>query len=213
MNYIEYSARAIQVARPLPHENTVVHAALGITSEIGELFTELAKVRANGPDQQTQGRFKLEIGDVAWYINQMLDTLCISFDDLAITYFQMAPHHAAGTSFVEVAGGLLMEMSVCAGHISDHAKRLVLIGKPVPVPEMAHTLARLWGALSTLATLSNLRWDEIFDANIEKLNARYPNQAFSEAGSEAHRDGCEHPADDLLPVPDAPALGSEPEAP
>lgn len=187
MDISEYSRRALAVAGPLTHKETVAHAALGIASEVAELLEEINLIRKDGVVEGTQARIMKEVGDVAWYINQMLDTLGQGFDDLSNTLFTARSTHFSGANFVEVSDKLTNDMCICVGHIADHAKRLTLTKKPVPVAEMLSTLARLWHSLGTLASLADLTWAEIFDANIEKLESRYKGTKFSVVGSESHR--------------------------
>lgn len=187
MDYQEYSKRAIAVAGVLSHKDTVAHAALGLSSELAELLEEVELIRVHGAKDDTQTRFKKEIGDLAWYFNQMLNTLEQDFDDLAIAAFYTPIRHLTGKNFIEIADAITNELGICIGHVADHAKRLVLADKPVPVPEMMGTLARFWRALSTLVPLVGVTWEAVFDANIEKLESRYPKGKFSVVGSEAHR--------------------------
>ncbi|MCE5283120.1 MAG: hypothetical protein LLG93_13565, partial [Deltaproteobacteria bacterium] len=135
----------------------------------------------------TAERIKLEISDVAWYINLMLRSLDVTFDALAKAVLTCPAPIISGKDVADYLLMLTHRMGLSVGEVADISKRLVCANKPVDPRRMAEVLAGLWNDLGVMAGVFNLRWPEIFDANIAKLEARYSTGKFNAEESEAHR--------------------------
>ncbi len=62
----------IRAAQPFDLANTVKHAALGLISEVGEVYGVLAKIE-RGDRLDRAERMTGELGDVAWFLARLTD--------------------------------------------------------------------------------------------------------------------------------------------
>lgn len=83
-NFIEQCKRTESYAQPLgpqfkPDMNRLLHAAIGITTEAGELMDSLKKFMFYGKALDTTN-VQEEFGDILWYIAIGLDAMGTTFD-------------------------------------------------------------------------------------------------------------------------------------
>lgn len=62
----------IEQTRTTDLVNTVKHAALGLLSEVGEVYGVLARIERGDPLNRAE-RMAAELGDVAWYLARLTD--------------------------------------------------------------------------------------------------------------------------------------------
>ena len=61
--------------------NTVRHAALGLISEVGEVYGVLAKIERGDKIDRAE-RMTAELGDVAWYLARLCDLTSVAAPDI-----------------------------------------------------------------------------------------------------------------------------------
>lgn len=81
MDTKEYAPLALRTARALDHENSLLNAALGIAGEAGEVADSVKKVIFHSKPMD-RDHLIAELGDIAWYLNLMIDTLGTTWDEV-----------------------------------------------------------------------------------------------------------------------------------
>lgn len=82
MDFKEYSEKALRTAGIYDTvQDQVTNAALGLAGESGEVVDHIKKVlfQGHGLDRR---EVVLELGDIGWYINLMLDALGYTWEDM-----------------------------------------------------------------------------------------------------------------------------------
>lgn len=87
MNLYDYQSLASRTAKELPFELDLIHAALGITSEAGELATT---IKAHVIYEKPLDRANLieEIGDCLWFLSRMASALDLTLSHCAAENIQ-----------------------------------------------------------------------------------------------------------------------------
>ena len=84
MTLNEYQALAMRSSKPLDREDQMVHAAMGLTSEAGELMTAVkAATFYNKPLDEVNAIE--ELGDVLWFLQLGATALGVSLEEIART--------------------------------------------------------------------------------------------------------------------------------
>ncbi|WP_454735436.1 MazG nucleotide pyrophosphohydrolase domain-containing protein [Cupriavidus necator] len=76
MNFEQYAPLALRTAKPLPRDEQIQHAQLGLVTEVGELADAVKRHVIYGKDLDITN-FVEEVGDVMWYVNLLVDQLAI----------------------------------------------------------------------------------------------------------------------------------------
>ncbi len=132
--------------------------ALGFCGEAGELIA--AKI-----DGTTEDRLK-EGGDVLWYGTALLQVLGTTLADHADDDYDFPKNPI--TSLV-----------ITTALVADMVKKQVWHGKPADHGTIVDAILR---AIIASTILSGYTLPEVIDANVEKLNKRYPGGKFVEGG-------------------------------
>ena len=77
----EYINLAMRTNRGLGYEHDIIHAALLITSEAGEVASEIKRHFAYGKPLDLQA-VTLELGDLAWGMALLIKTIGLSFEEV-----------------------------------------------------------------------------------------------------------------------------------
>ena len=133
--------------------NTVKHAALGLISEVGEVYGVLAKIERGDKIDQAE-RMTGELGDVAWYLARLWTLLEIPADRIRFTerkpifslhiYLQETQTTALGFA----ANGFVVE---CTRH---------------------QAALREWGAWTAACRVEGLDPLTVLESNLAKLRDR-----------------------------------------
>ena len=84
MTLNEYQALAMRSSKPLARDDQMVHAAMGLTSEAGELMTAVkAATFYNKPLDEVNAIE--ELGDVLWFLQLGATALGVSLGEIART--------------------------------------------------------------------------------------------------------------------------------
>lgn len=170
----------------------LLHATIGICTEVGELFEFLEKEALDFTN------LKEEVGDAFWYCG-------IAVDELKLDLGQMVK---TGSNDLPLMGGLsvadkraqFLQVLIAATKDSsvllDLLKKSAFYGKPLDHGKFAETLSRFVSAMMTLLALGGFTVEAAMDVNIAKLRKRY-GQKFTEAAAitrdlEAERKILEH---------------------
>jgi NTP pyrophosphatase (non-canonical NTP hydrolase) len=141
----------------------IVHAALGLSSEFAETMEP-------NPDMME------EIGDLFWYLNLAADACNTSLDEL---------DHFSHEADMEP----VINVGVCAGVIADQAKRAFFykedfneVNKKGRVPRhiVILQLTQIKTDLIEICNQNDFDVEDVLEANINKLEVRYPKLRFCE---------------------------------
>lgn len=81
MNLEQYSALAMRTVNELGPQGNLVHAALGISDEAGEVAGAVKKHVAYGKDLNVVNVVE-ELGDLAWFMTLMMRTIDVTWDQV-----------------------------------------------------------------------------------------------------------------------------------
>lgn len=82
MDFKEYSEKALRTAATYDTiEEQITEAGLGISGEAGEVADHVKKILFQGHDLERK-EILLELGDIGWYLNLMLDALGYTWEEM-----------------------------------------------------------------------------------------------------------------------------------
>ncbi len=163
MDATTYSQLALRTNIDKGFEHGIVHAALGIASEVQEFFEAYNNEDLDGTEAV------LELGDLTWFINLMCHHCKIDFNSRV----------AFGLIEYGSAQSLYFEMNQCAGSICDLVKKNHAYGRPLDIASIEAAIVRMLQITLTLALDLGVSIEQVFDANIAKLAARFPDGTFN----------------------------------
>ena len=132
---------------------TVKHAALGLISEVGEVYGVLAKIERGDPLNRAE-RMTGELGDVAWYLARLCDLSAPGFGlSLDMTWF--ASHQTR--KFDAWLDSLYRE-----AHYALHGV----------LPLDVHSQMGLWATWAKLCEIEGLDPSLVLESNLAKLRDR-----------------------------------------
>lgn len=70
-----------------------------------------------------------------------------------------------------------------AGEVCGIIKDTVAYGKPLDIPHLVEEIGDLCWFMTLMLRTAGVTWEHVFDANIAKLEARYPSGSFSQAAA------------------------------
>lgn len=158
----------LQTGRP-QHDakmTRLLHAAMGICTEVGELAQAVTSVGYQRPLNKVNAME--ELGDVLWYV-------AVGFDALGL------PMPARPEDPGEQIGTLTLELSAAAGALLDLLKKHLFYGKPFDPRAADAALAEVYRF--TVAAVYELDYtlEHAMERNIAKLEKRYPQKFTAEA--------------------------------
>lgn len=193
MNLQQYVPLALRTEKPFPTAiDRLVHAAIGIDTETGEINTVIKRVAIYGKsldaigDKEKNLTFRQcageEIGDVAWYI-------AIAIDAIKADANEIAPFPGLVAS--PLLGDLALELSTVSGRFADVILYAKKQGRVELLPNeriyIMNTLANLLRVLYGACAALGLELGDLLDHNIAKLRERFPD-AYSDEAAEARAD-------------------------
>ena len=155
-----------------PDQINLLHAAVGLAGEAGEVLDLVLKDEASRRDELVN-----ELGDVEFYLESVRQALGITFPCLGMdTQSQATP--------LEDAAG----MSVCACSLLDAAKKSAFNGRDDQLEALHTEVFKMACFLDLVRSHFNITRQETLDANIAKLGARYDGFEYSDEAAAARRD-------------------------
>lgn len=196
MQVTQYQALAMRTAKMFPgFDMNMMHAALGIGSEIGELAETVNGIWMEVPQQAGAKPYaeniKEEVGDACWYAALGCAHMGWEFHELIVTDTAVvrtlnwplwkAMQTWSPVAIHECAAGF-------AGELLTVVKAHVIYGKPLPEPHFRLTMGLYITALAALVeSYQTYTFIQALEHNVEKLRKRYPEK-YSDADALARAD-------------------------
>jgi len=171
MDIQQYLTLAPRTKSPQWHSDQppdVVHAILGLGTEVGEFIEALHL--AGVIDRVNQNE---EIGDMMWYLalyhDHRKDALAF-LDKNLFGGLRDGENNPTSVNFVDLG----MVMTVKAGQLLDHVKRALFYGKPLDLVAIDKLVGDFILLIGNYCWLAFVDIEKICAANIAKLQARFP---------------------------------------
>jgi NTP pyrophosphatase (non-canonical NTP hydrolase) len=175
-----YHYLAMRTAKLMDARAMLVHGALGLLTEVGELSEIIFEPKEDGYTLK-------ELGDVCWfatYTSSAFLSPVLQFDLSRVCLDNYVGNLLnKDLDFPKLCNA----MSVCAANIGSNVKAHAFYGKPLDVNSLHSDLQALVCLVGMVAVELGLEMSEILQANIDKLRQRYPNN-FTEADALERKD-------------------------
>lgn len=191
MTFSEYRGLAMRTAASTTFSSTsLLVYSLGLVNETIEVEEALEGFlsfeRRFGPVPRASAhRSKLikELGDVTWYVAALLTILIDGFPSMERTGKVFTSIDDPDTRTLLSAEGHLRRARLTAKDVGEMSKKAVGHGHAIVVADYEEKLAIMLGRIQDVAAVVlETPLDEVFEANIAKLKARY-GEKFSEEAS------------------------------
>ena len=156
----------------------LLHATMGICTEVGELFEFLDK------EDLDLTNLKEEVGDAFWYCGIAVDEMKL---DLAKMIKDLSVDVSSPGAISESAKrtdlmGLLVAATKDSSLLLDLLKKSAFYGKPLDKDRFAEVISHFIGLMAQVLALGGFSVAEAMEINIAKLRKRY-GQKFTEAAA------------------------------
>lgn len=192
MELNEYQSLAIRTAKlfetDIGGRENLIHAALGLGSEIGELAETIALASMQMPFDINN--IAEEIGDGCWYGALMSYSMGWKFEDLFLEPAYMAEVCPPLAGAVVTSNPLAMVLlcTAFAGECLTLVKKQVIYGKAADEVMLKRYLSLYVSTLSMLSDLHSIDFCKVtLERNIAKLKLRFPDK-YSDADALARAD-------------------------
>ena len=148
-------------------EVRLLHGAMGLCTEVGELFENLiAQVISGGPPDLTN--IVEELGDGYWYAAEIYNALDLEMPTPVIT------PRGDITVFDNVYD--LFRLATIAGSVQDALKRTLFYGAPLNVDLIENMTAEFILLSAKILLGEGISVESVMEKNIAKLQARFPDK-------------------------------------
>ncbi|MEY4616449.1 MAG: hypothetical protein RJB66_1409 [Pseudomonadota bacterium] len=167
----ETSSQAIRNIR-------LLHATMGICTEVGELFEFLEKANLDFTN------LKEEVGDAFWYCGIAIDELNLNLEHMVLEgkslahSFQETSETAKRAHLVNLLSKATKESSV----LLDLLKKSAFYGKTLDQDKFNLVITHFVGSMMAVLALGGFTVEEAMEVNIAKLRKRYGDK-FTEAAA------------------------------
>lgn len=152
-------------------DQLLLHAAMGLQTEIGELFAANMKGRTKYWNFD-RVNFKEEIGDGLWYLTIPQRLFGVDFKEMLATH----PYEQATFKYLTVDSNpthFLEILNQDTTEFLDVMKKRVFYGRELNREDLVALLLSIFQGFKELLHLLGEDIGKIMDTNIKKLNARY----------------------------------------
>ena len=185
MNLVDYHNAAIRTAKWFPSlQENLEHAALGLTTEIGEFATIVKRVSVYGKPMTPEMREHAleELGDTYWYLPLACQALGTTLDAVVAANagdFDEMPELSLKHSCITLAG--------IGGTFSAYSAAFSMDKEPISVNELKPMIALIVMCLNQCCRTLDADPMDVRSANIAKLRLRFPD-AYTDEAAEARAD-------------------------
>jgi NTP pyrophosphatase (non-canonical NTP hydrolase) len=174
MNPKEYQIAAMRTAVLRGNQFNMEHSILGLTTEIGELVTNIKRMVIYGKvaDEAMLANMKEEVGDILWYIPLGMQVVGLKFENA----FWAAEFRAM--SLVEAT----REMVAGLGHLNDFVTAEACISgfTPKSIEAITQAYGRIIAGAGSVGNFLGSSILQLCGQNIAKLRLRYPDKFTAE---------------------------------
>lgn len=184
----DYVPLAMRTAKRFETQDwNLLHALMGIASEVGELQEVIATAWMQLPYDPKN--ICEEGGDISWYIALLCDTMGWDFESLFLTPEVMSEHEAMAVAVVNKnPPAMALVLGGIAGDVGTIIKGHLIYGKPLDADALKIRASYLIGLTSMLMDIHGIDYTgSCLPENIDKLKKRYPDQ-FSDIAAMARAD-------------------------
>lgn len=169
MDINQYSPLALRTLNPTYNHQHLdaTHAILGMMTECPELIEARTRELI---EARTREQIKDEAGDFLWYFNLLLATRQVQWSDVLEPARVLTRSNDGVSSFT----ALLFSVAILA----DHEKKALVYGKPINASAYLGVLIATLNYLLRILDDYGLPLEDVLEANIVKLEKRYPNLRF-----------------------------------
>ncbi len=175
-----YASLAMRTAKLMEEKAMLVHGALGLLTEVGELTEAIFGLKPAGYSEK-------ELGDICWFAAYTASAFLnpgLVFD---ASKFDL-PLWVGAEAIVEMDFPRLCNaMTIVASEIGSEIKGHAFYGKPLHVVNLHTRLQFMVGLVVVASRELGLVWQEVLQTNIDKLRQRYPNN-FTESDAIERKD-------------------------
>lgn len=171
--------------------------SLGLVDEAIEVEEALDQLRFAGSQFTPAMRTKLikELGDVTWYLALIYTLLFYTAEgdvyrpgeplvDLTQSFYDGYPHDTEDYTDTRIPD---KRMRAAAKDVGERTKKIFGHGHSMDYPAYLRDMSRVMYNLLVLADQHGINHSQIFQANIDKLRARYTDGKFNTADSVNHK--------------------------
>ena len=176
MNFTEYESLAKRTLKELPRLKHIEHMVMGMSGELGEIVDAYKKYLVYGKPLDKVNIIE-EVGDFTWYAILLGFVYNIKPEDIEIYFFQeysITVELLKGTNEDENLPVFLLGAS---SNINEVCFRLLSLEEYESGPEkieiVNNYLKLLWKVVTSLIVMLDINIEQVFEANIAKLAARY----------------------------------------
>lgn len=166
------------VAQLDPDKAELLHAAIGVAGEAGELIEWAVKDTA----QRDMENFIEELGDMEFFMQMARRVLGYSRDEIVT----MAKHEEFVIAQDRVGCAALLSAHSCT--FLDAVKKWAIYDAPANLGRMLKAMGEIEAAMAAFRMLHNVSREETLEHNIAKLNKRYQSGTYSNAEAQARAD-------------------------
>ena len=176
MNFTEYESLAKRTLKELPRLKHIEHMVMGMSGELGEIVDAYKKYLVYGKPLDKVNIIE-EVGDFTWYAILLGFVYNIKPEDIEIYFFleySRTVELLKGTNEDENLPVFLLGAS---SNINEVCFRLLALEEYESGPEkieiVNNYLKLLWKVVTSLIVMLDINIEQVFEANIAKLAARY----------------------------------------
>ena len=147
----------------------LLHAGLGMSSELAELETAIHK------DSIDLVNVSEEAGDLFWYVSVAVNGL--GLDPIDVSQFEISD-----TSIIPRLSDSIDSVVWCTGEFNDLLKKHLFYGRELNLTKMSNVLSQICVAVSGICVACDKTPAQVRETNIAKLRARFKDK-FTEAAA------------------------------
>jgi hypothetical protein len=153
----------------------LLHAALGMSSEVSEILEVSSTFKVQYWDDKTRQDILAELGDCCWYLNLACSCISKEFGQSSFCTFPVKDDFSANAVFNQGT----LSMSLSAGNVCDMVKAYIFYGKEVNRDFLNKALDAYYAGIIMCCSGMGVHLENILEKNIAKLTERY-GDSFSE---------------------------------
>lgn len=176
------------MATMTPFRARLLHAAIGLSGEAGELLYAVEPISRDGNPLMLldEDNIKEELGDLHFYLSDLGALLeekdFIRYEVGPDVYDRLFSHNTAIRARLSVS-----VIATEAANVLDVVKKHVIYNKPLDTETLIDHASKLRAAMYFLSSVFDWKPADLMDANREKLEKRYPT-GYTDAAAAARAD-------------------------